>query len=1021
MKYDAFISYRHMPLDMEIAKKLHRGLETFTIPAAVQKKTGKKKIRRVFRDQEELPIGSNLTDKINAALKETDYLIVVCSPETPGSEWVRKEIETFIEVRDRSHILAILIDGEPEDSFPPLILKDENGRPVEPLAADIRGESKSERNRKFKTELLRLAAPVIGCTFDDLRQRHRERLIRKAIAYVTVTALVTGGTGAAFGIYNASIAKQMETLAQEKGSLAGDNAQLALEITHEFRDKQINQSRFYATESLSLLSDGYRKQAALVACMGLPSEGALRPYVSVAEYALSSALHAYDDGIIRDFYRNLEHELPVTKMWTNQSGSRVITLDSGNYTHVWDSATWEECTCIASNMMASNYTDVVMAASADEDSVYILSQSCFSAYDYSGQLKYRINKPNPSNYLEGIIAVDDNAAFLTDGSVLQMVNLSEGTISAQYDNQVPGLFNSRQKYSVDRGLFVIGHNNTDDAPAVLTVLHSREGRSVDIELSDTRILPFCITGNGNIAVLSSSSDALRQNGISQITMDLFTPEGEKLWSRHFSVDVFNASDYVINMKSHTYTTDDGERCGIVCTFEDEVFTFDETDGSEVMHLNLPSNVISLLVVQDSRSGYLAYETGDIQLVNLEDGRLYADADSQHVAGLKDLMSVNNAFVARTAYDKNINVIAKQTAPDLETLPETAEAMSAAGISPKGDYYLMRQTYNDNIFDFYDPDGNQIFETTLPGGYILDTTFCGNQFVAADKSSLHFIDPIAGTTEDYDYADLGIDEITISRVRFTQNGEYGTFWFMDQLYVLDLKNRTCIAQAQTNDTIGAALITEDGSRIYISEKDKNLYIMDLESGKTSGFDDDRLQQASDYYSMDYLAISRDGRYAAMCCTDQKVWILDTETGKLSGGLPMQIASRTYLRFSDDGRYLFLQGNDYVFRVWDVDGEQYINSFGIDATIKFTVADPEDGKLALITGYSLFLLDLQDYGLCAYVPDCIAYLSDTNSFIQYSNKSVFRCHYKNYLSLIEETARQFPGAELTNAEKVEYNIN
>ena len=47
MKYDAFISYRHAPLDMEIAKKLHRGLETFSIPAAVQKKTGKKKIRRI--------------------------------------------------------------------------------------------------------------------------------------------------------------------------------------------------------------------------------------------------------------------------------------------------------------------------------------------------------------------------------------------------------------------------------------------------------------------------------------------------------------------------------------------------------------------------------------------------------------------------------------------------------------------------------------------------------------------------------------------------------------------------------------------------------------------------------------------------------------------------------------------------------------------------------------------------------------------------------------------------------------
>ena len=71
MKYDAFISYRHAPLDMEIAKKLHKTLETFHIPASVRKKTGKKKINRVFRDQEELPIGSDLNDNISAALKES--------------------------------------------------------------------------------------------------------------------------------------------------------------------------------------------------------------------------------------------------------------------------------------------------------------------------------------------------------------------------------------------------------------------------------------------------------------------------------------------------------------------------------------------------------------------------------------------------------------------------------------------------------------------------------------------------------------------------------------------------------------------------------------------------------------------------------------------------------------------------------------------------------------------------------------------------------------------------------------
>ena len=44
MRYDAFISYRHKPLDMEIAKKLHKGLETFKIPRSVQKNMRKRKL-----------------------------------------------------------------------------------------------------------------------------------------------------------------------------------------------------------------------------------------------------------------------------------------------------------------------------------------------------------------------------------------------------------------------------------------------------------------------------------------------------------------------------------------------------------------------------------------------------------------------------------------------------------------------------------------------------------------------------------------------------------------------------------------------------------------------------------------------------------------------------------------------------------------------------------------------------------------------------------------------------------------
>ena len=116
--YNAFISYKHAELDNKIAEHVQKKLEHFHIPAKIQKQTGKKKIERVFRDKDELPITSDLTETISYALEHADYLIVICSTNTKKSIWVKREIEFFLKTHDRSHILTVLCDGEPYDVIP---------------------------------------------------------------------------------------------------------------------------------------------------------------------------------------------------------------------------------------------------------------------------------------------------------------------------------------------------------------------------------------------------------------------------------------------------------------------------------------------------------------------------------------------------------------------------------------------------------------------------------------------------------------------------------------------------------------------------------------------------------------------------------------------------------------------------------------------------------------------------------------------------------------------------------------
>lgn len=71
-----------------------------------------------------------------------------------------------------------MCEGEPEDSFPEVMLKDG----AEPLAADVRDDSVRGRKKLIKAESLRILAPMLGVDYDDLKQRNRERYFKKVVS-----------------------------------------------------------------------------------------------------------------------------------------------------------------------------------------------------------------------------------------------------------------------------------------------------------------------------------------------------------------------------------------------------------------------------------------------------------------------------------------------------------------------------------------------------------------------------------------------------------------------------------------------------------------------------------------------------------------------------------------------------------------------------------------------------------------------------------------------------------------------
>ena len=94
-RYFAFISYSHK--DMAWAKWIQRKLENYRLPAQIRKKhVGlPQKIAPVFRDGTDLA-GAVLEDTLRQELERSQYLIVICSPNSVSSSYVSSEVEHFL-------------------------------------------------------------------------------------------------------------------------------------------------------------------------------------------------------------------------------------------------------------------------------------------------------------------------------------------------------------------------------------------------------------------------------------------------------------------------------------------------------------------------------------------------------------------------------------------------------------------------------------------------------------------------------------------------------------------------------------------------------------------------------------------------------------------------------------------------------------------------------------------------------------------------------------------------------------
>lgn len=392
-RYAAFISYRHAPQDRKWAVWLHRALEAYRVPKRLQRDAGlAPRVGRCFRDEDELPASADLSREIDAALEKSRFLIVVCSPRTPRSLWVNKEVERFRAMGRHDQILALLIDGEPGDSFPRALreirrtvteggLTREQIEEVEPLAADVRPSRSERRGHLGRMARLRLLACVLGVPFDDLRQREQERRTRRLIALSSglfaLLAIFAAVSTVAVVQWRSARAMSVRALAGESAAVQqkGEADRQKADAQASARDARRRLVDLYARDGWSRVDAGDPSTGLLLFVRALesaagdaPAEtdarvriattlavtphvldappGARAGEVKIAARSLKidgSAVWIIDTATRRPVAAPLRHDDAVTSADFSPDGRRVVTTSGGLFTpaqaRAWDAVT----------------------------------------------------------------------------------------------------------------------------------------------------------------------------------------------------------------------------------------------------------------------------------------------------------------------------------------------------------------------------------------------------------------------------------------------------------------------------------------------------------------------------------------------------------------------------------------------------------------------------------------------------------------------------------------------------------
>lgn len=1069
VRYDAFISYSHSEPDAFVAGKLHSMLERYKVPKKIREISGKKKIERVFRDREELPLSANLAMGICEALENSEYLIVICSPRSVKSEWVQREIETFLLTHTKDKVLTLLAEGEPEEAFPDSLCYEEKilHRPdgkaetvrerIEPMAADVRGADHREIEKKLKEEFLRILAPMLGCTYDELKQRHRDYMFRRVIAGVSAAAVLAVGV-TAFTLYQAA-----KTEAQ-------------------YQEARRNQARYLAGISGDLLDSGDRMGALKTVMAITPDDpDADEPVVPEQMYALNQALYSYQhtDTII-DYKTDRSYELDAQvraqdgdqQEYLSPDGTAYFCLDQQGTAYVLDvesgTCTWKINPGKLKGYDGGAFQYIApisnnqMVAVSDEQ-ILILDwkkKKVISKIERQGEETKAVNP---------YYAISGMKLAVTDGQILWIYDLEQKACIHQIEYE----------YESDRWFIISSMVFNEDGSEIAMSAGSPAEENIErgvicvsladesiTRLSDADSDVMTYAGEHRVAVvqceLVGRAKAYEDKPPCRYYVTMYdTESGECIWtSEDYDVQAISRPCTIQMASANT----DGKEQGLIAvSLKDKFLQLDSETGNTVCSQVYSSNIAGVRHERDER-----------YIVGLEDGRMYPAFAGEIIGNVGDLVigeihkNIGNVeysdamrSVVRTEESgRKVTFCRRVQDTQMKELTFDSSCNDIEYISvPEGDdtaTYRVVEGGDDVIGDVKTLSVLKVGEDKVIYEYqceedseIKDVSICKLE----NQTCLMFYDKARGET----LVDLDTGKVLwrqLLKESDYQNYAVQCFHQTERCVVygwrrfivadmtedgIDVSNKGGLVDDEkfvdAENSIDDIAVTADDKYVIMEVYDYGSYFLkvwDVEAGKWKKIDGKREYPVG---ARNGFALGKESPVLAVYTTDGTIDILDLETGNCKQSLASGYYKSMQCAFMNQDQYLLSYGDNQYLTMWDVEsGKVRMRDEQADTGGDLVTDDSDDYFGLMYQGYwwndekfqgsNLKVYSVDDDGqFYAYadVPYGFASFEGDEIFVTIGMEDGYYAPFYDYQELKKRAEDVLDGATLTDAEKKQYFVS